>query len=172
MAKRLSSAALKIKIQQVIVDFAFQPAKAAQTKLFEQIMDRCNNTTPYPTHGFYYRGKLHKRPGNHGILNWPVLPESLHASMDQYLETQKELAEEEALVMPYIRAIMSSSADPIEIMKILPSALRPPLSEAYAAAGMSFQVPPDMEELEDTLNVYPPSREAFKRRLMLNLLLD
>lgn len=172
MSRKVSPAALKIQIQRVIMDYTFNPPKAAQKKLYSTIMDRCNATTPYPTNGFYYRGKLHKMPGNHGLTNWPMLPPSLHASMDEYLATQDELAAEEALVMPYIRAIMSSSADPIEIMKILPSALRPPLSEAYAAAGMSFQVPPDLEELEDTLDVYPPSREAFKRRLMLNLLLD
>jgi hypothetical protein len=169
----MSPAAVKIRIQQIIVDYAFAPAKKANAALLDKIIDTSDTQLHYPVHGFYYRGRLYKRPGGmHGIINWPELPVGLHASMDEYIATAKELDDEELLVMPYIRAIMSSSDDPVEIMKILPSALRPPLSEAYQAAGLAFQVPPDLEELEDTLNVYPPSREAFKRRLMLNLLLD
>ena len=169
---RTSPAAVKIRIQQIIVDYAFAPAKKANAALLDRLIDTSDAQLHYPVHGFYYRGRLYKRPGMHGITNWPELPVSLHASMDEYLATAKALEDEQVLVMPYIRAIMSSSDDPVEIMKILPSALRPPLSEAYQAAGLAFQVPPDLEELEDALDVYPPSREAFKRRLMLNLLLD
>lgn len=126
----------------------------------------CFNTTL----GFYHRGKKYTQARFRGVPNFNMLDEKLVPMMEEWLIEENEMESEIPLVKAYLRQLLNSSDDPLEVLRRIPLSIRTGLTKTFEAAGLGYSELTPREDFSNEVECSEKCFAALKKRLMFNLL--
>lgn len=161
----------KKRIQESLYEFIYKPVIAKFKERLDTIIINNALIGGFSHRSFLYKGELYTCDGSSPPRRSNRLMPQLHGQMDAYLRDLQELNTKEVpYVVGFINAVLNSSNNLPDYLRLLPDAIHPPLIDLINSCPCHNHKLTD-EQADALLQKQDMGVTLMKKRLMMNLII-